>query len=70
MRRIYGPTCKNGVWRIQYKDELYSLCKDPDIVRVIKVTRIRWLGHLVRMEENSPWKKMMSEKRKTQIKVA
>jgi hypothetical protein len=58
LRRIYGPTCKNGVWRIKYNDELYSLCKDLDIVRVIKVVRIRWLGHLVRMEENSPCKKI------------
>jgi hypothetical protein len=34
------------------------LYKDPDIVRVIKVSRIRWLGHLVRMEANSPFKKV------------
>jgi hypothetical protein len=52
------PTCENGVWRIKYNVELYSLYKDPDIVRVIKVARIRWLGHLVRMEENSPCKKI------------
>jgi hypothetical protein len=44
LRRIYGPTCESGVWRIKYSDELYSLCKDLDIVRVIKVARIRWLG--------------------------
>jgi hypothetical protein len=57
LRRIYGLTCKN-VWRIKYSNELYSLYKDPDIVKVIKVARIRWLGHLVRMEENSPCKKI------------
>jgi hypothetical protein len=34
--------------------ELHSLYKDLDIVRVMKVATIRWLGHLVRMEENSP----------------
>jgi hypothetical protein len=58
LRKIYGPTCENGVWRIKYNDELYGLYKDLDIVRVIKVARIRWLGHLVRMEENSPCKKI------------
>jgi hypothetical protein len=57
-RKIYGPTCENGVWRIKYNDELCSLYKDPDIVRVIKVARIRWLGHLVKMEEKSPYKKI------------
>jgi hypothetical protein len=36
--------------------EVYSLYKDLDIVRVIKVARLRWLGHLVKMEENSPCK--------------
>jgi hypothetical protein len=58
MRQIYDPTHENSVWRIKYNDELYSLHKDPDIVRVIKEARIRWLGHLVRMEENSPCKKL------------
>jgi hypothetical protein len=58
LRRIYGPTCENGVWRIKYNDELYILYKDLDIVRVIKVARIGWLGHLVRMEEKSPCKKI------------
>jgi hypothetical protein len=58
MRRIYDPTCENDVWRIKYNDELYGLYKDLDTVRVIKVTRLRWLGHLLRMEENSPCKKI------------
>jgi hypothetical protein len=33
------------------------LYKDPDKVRVMKVARIRWLGHLVRVEEDSHCKK-------------
>jgi hypothetical protein len=45
-----------GVWRIKYKDEIYSLHKDLDIV--IKVASSRWLGHLLRMEEKSPCKKI------------
>jgi hypothetical protein len=31
LRKIYGPTCENGAWRIKFSDELYSLYKDPDI---------------------------------------
>jgi hypothetical protein len=58
LRRIYGATCENGAWRIKYNDELYSLRKDLDIVRVIKVARIRWLGYVVRMEQNSPCKEV------------
>jgi hypothetical protein len=39
---------------LQYLEESI----DRDIVRVIKVARIRWLGHLVRMEKNSLCKKI------------
>jgi hypothetical protein len=46
------------VWGIKYKDELYGLYKDLDIVRTIKVARLRCLGHLARMEKNSPCKKI------------
>jgi hypothetical protein len=58
LRKIYGPMCESDVWGIKYSDELYNLYKDPDIVRVIQVARIRWLGHIVRVEDNSPCKKI------------
>jgi hypothetical protein len=45
LRRIYGPICENRVWSMKYNNE------DLDIVRVITVARLRWLGHLVRMEK-------------------
>jgi hypothetical protein len=45
----------------EYNDELYGLYKDLDIVRVIKVASIRWPGHLIRMEENSPCEKITSQ---------
>jgi hypothetical protein len=58
LRNIYGLTCENGACRSKYNDELYILYVDPYIVRVITVARIRWLGNLVRMEENLPCKKV------------
>jgi hypothetical protein len=30
LRRICGPTCGNGVWRIKYNNELYGLYKNVD----------------------------------------
>jgi hypothetical protein len=30
LRKIYGPICVNGVWRIKYNDKLYSLYKDQN----------------------------------------
>jgi hypothetical protein len=27
LRKIYGPTCENGAWRIKFSDEIYSHVK-------------------------------------------
>jgi hypothetical protein len=34
-----------------HREELHSLYRSPNIVRVIKSRRLRWAGHVVRMEE-------------------
>jgi hypothetical protein len=34
-----------------HNDELHSLHSSPIIVRVIKLRRMRWVGHVARMEE-------------------
>jgi hypothetical protein len=34
-----------------HNDELHSLYSSPNIVRVIKSSRIRWAGHVARMGE-------------------
>jgi hypothetical protein len=49
---MYGPTCFNGVWRIKYDDDVYSLYNDPSIVKTIKIARMKRLGHMARMEDN------------------
>ena len=36
---------------IVFTEELYSLYRSPNIVRVIKSRRLRWEGHVARMEE-------------------
>jgi hypothetical protein len=40
VRKIYGPTCDNGKWRIRYNNELYQLFGEPDIIREIKARRV------------------------------
>lgn len=56
LRKILGPTNVNGVWRQRYNHELYELYDDVDLVKRVRINRLRWLGHLVRMENNTPAK--------------
>ena len=62
-RRIFGPKkVENGEWRRHYNEELHSLCRSLDIVRVIKSRRLRWAGHLARIEEGRSAFKILSGK--------
>ena len=38
MRKIFGPICDNGKWRIRYS-ELYSMYTNPDMIKPIKISR-------------------------------
>ena len=52
LRRIFGPKRdENGKWRRLHNEKLHSLYRSPNIVRVIKCRRLRWAGHVARMEE-------------------
>ena len=51
LRKIYGPTKENGQWRTKTNEELRTKYKSQDIVIVIKIRRLEWLGHVIRMNE-------------------
>ena len=58
LRKIFGPTCDNGKWGIRYNSELYSTYTDPDIIKTIKISKLRWTGHIMKMPEENPVKKL------------
>ena len=76
MRKIYGPVKENELWRIRQNDELEAILKGENIVRFIKCQRIRWLGHIERMQDTEIAKKDVRKavrnetKRKTKNEMA
>jgi len=43
---------EKGNWRILTNKEIYSSVKKPTITEPIRLNRLRWFGHVQRMEEN------------------
>jgi hypothetical protein len=53
VRRIFGPKRNEvtGEWRKLHNEELHILYSSPNIIRQIKLRRMRWAGHVARMGE-------------------
>ena len=52
LRRLFGPRRDaNGEWRRLHNEELLSLYRSHNIVRVIKSRRLGWESHIATMEE-------------------
>jgi hypothetical protein len=65
-RRIYGPICEGATWRSRCNEELYHLYDETGLVTTVRITRLRWAGHIVRMQDNlpcrnSPWTSQRAE---------
>jgi hypothetical protein len=47
-RRIFGPK-RGGVtggWRKLHNEELHNLYFSPNIIKIIKLRRMKWAGHV------------------------
>jgi hypothetical protein len=53
LRRIFGPKRDEVTeeWRKLRNEELHNLYSFPGIIKQIKSRRMRWAGHVARMEE-------------------
>jgi hypothetical protein len=51
---ILGPVYDKGKenWRILNNEEIYVMVKNPTITETIRLHRLRWFGHVQRMEGN------------------
>ena len=54
LRRIFGPRREEvtGEWRRLHNEELNGWYCSPNTVRVLKSRRMRWAGHVARMDED------------------
>jgi hypothetical protein len=59
LRKIYGQIQEGDIWRIRNNEDLNRAINGEDIVKFIKSQRIRWLGHVKRMEVGAMPRKMM-----------
>jgi hypothetical protein len=53
LRRIFGPKRDEltGEWRKLHNEELRAFCSSPSVIRIIKSKRMKFVGHVARMEE-------------------
>jgi hypothetical protein len=62
LRKIFGLVNIDNIWRIQNNMEIDNLTEGADIVRSIKAQRIKWLGHIQRMDQARPTRKALDWK--------
>jgi hypothetical protein len=51
---------ENGEWRRRYHKKLCQLFEEPDIVKCIKINRLRWCAHVVRMNPQGTVQKVFN----------
>jgi hypothetical protein len=60
LRRIYGPIQERGCWRPRWNNELCGLYKGPNTVEDIKIIRLGWVGHIIKMEDERIPKRVLN----------
>jgi hypothetical protein len=59
VRKILGPIrLDDGRWRIKTNQEISDTLKGQNIIGFIKKQRLKWLGHIERMNEDNNVKKI------------
>jgi len=59
LRKIFDPANIDNIWRIRNNMDIDKLIECAVIVRIIKAQRIKWLGHIQRMDQARPATKLL-----------
>jgi hypothetical protein len=62
LRTICGPKIENGVYRRKYNHDLEREFDSPNALNVMKTSRLRYAGHMIRRPENLPQKGLFRAK--------
>ena len=62
LRKIFGPVNIGTIWRIRNNMEIDKSIECANEVRFIKAQRIKWLGHIKRMDQARPTRKLLGWK--------
>jgi hypothetical protein len=46
-------------WRKRFNRELHDLYGDSSVIGIVKSARLRWAGHVARMDDNEPPRKVL-----------
>lgn len=62
LRKIHGAVkIRENEYRKRWNSEIYQIYDDIDIISFVKVSRLRWLGHVYRMEDDNLCKRILEE---------
>jgi hypothetical protein len=62
LRRIFGPTKENQIWRVKTNEESQKLIKHRNIINYIKTQRLSRFGHVKTMSDTRTVKKIFNWK--------
>ncbi|GFV59859.1 uncharacterized protein TNCV_4739871 [Trichonephila clavipes] len=59
LRSNFGGIQESGTWRRRSSLELYRSYKESDIVCFVQIQRIKWAGHVIRINDHTAKKSSM-----------
>jgi hypothetical protein len=62
LKIIHSPIQDKECWHPRWNSEVYNLYKDLNILHDIKIQRLGWIGHFVRMKDEKIPKKTLNVK--------
>ena len=57
--RCFRKICHISLWQRHTNDDIMALAKMESIASLVRYRRLRWLGHMARMEDNRLPKKLL-----------